>query len=194
VAYVTAVSPYYDLVSLGIAVFSQQYTLEETIVPWKPVKKTVEVFQNDMLAYLPVQDAEVLRGALSRGALHAVQPGQLSQDGYIVWRILNKGTSEEIRALFEDLSPSRRAEFNCCSPSEYLRELSAPVFIASAFDAYIPVSESFQLADALGQQAKFTPFKIFVHTVPSADLPPLELVRESLKLWNYLREILLVAT
>ncbi|OHA48766.1 MAG: hypothetical protein A2806_02930 [Candidatus Terrybacteria bacterium RIFCSPHIGHO2_01_FULL_48_17] len=194
VAWVHAISPYFDLFSFAEEVFSREYeTLDGSKIAWEPHIQTVRIFQNELVLLLSEEDQKMLTNALKEGSLKDEEFSSLSSDAQNLWRVFHAQSLEEARLFSKKLSSVFQETNARRSPSARLEGLLAPVFLVSGLDTFIPYAESEKLAKALGSQAIFTPVELFQHVDPSRKLSFFARAREAFRLWNHLRRAFLVS-
>lgn len=198
VAYIYAMAPYFDLRTLGPAVFSSQQKIEGNWRTWSPewYDKVRVTFQDALLQALPSADTEVIQRLLSRqGYISADEFARLSSDGKVVAEILRTHSPEELERLFASFSEPMQARLLYLSPAGRIENLNTPLFLAYGYDGYIPLSESeaFLATDI----KKFYPsyFSSFNHVTPIFDeLTLKERTWESIKLWFHTWRFVAAAT
>lgn len=153
--------------------------------PWKVDQLTRKVFVHSMTAWLEPAEGEQLRSHFLEADDHGPLPEGLSQEGRVIYDLLNAPGVEEAEAALQRLSPAMRARFDALSPQRYLADIHAPrmLFLHDVGDQVIPVGESRRMQTALAGRAgvRYTEMH-FQHLDPvKGRLPLLLLVRELAK-------------
>lgn len=198
VAYIYAMAPYFDLRTLGPAVFSSRQKTEGSWRTWSPEQydRTRSIFQNALLQALPAADAETIQRVLARQDNAAIDDlASLSPDGKVVERILRTRSPEELEQLFASFSKPMQERLFYLSPAGKIENLITPLFLAYGYDGYIPLSEddAFLTADV----KKFYPVQFFSfnHVTPIFDeLALQEKIQETVKLWLHTWRFMAIAT
>src|SRR3989344_2921732 len=189
VAFVHVISPYADLASFAASVFANAYETEAGIVAWHPSPQTLSVFQQELLELLSDREQRILEQALVTRYLSDDAQETLSPDAQRLWKLFRGGMLQDMRELLQGLSDEFQETARLRSPKTYVSGVSAPVFIATGFDAFIPPTESAALAQAFGKQARFARFSFLEHVDPTGDLPLRKRVWEAFRLWIHLEEL-----
>lgn len=193
VAFVNAFGPYYDLRDMVRAFGSRSSSLGDgELVPWTPDPLTARVARTLLLESLSSEaETALVVGALEGGAPLAA--GDISREGYAVYRTLAGGSLAEVDAVLDDLPPALQSTMAEASPETYIEGLTAPVLVMHDWnDALVPSAESRRLVAALGPRGdvRYTEFSLFQHVDPTRPLGPLETARELGKLFRHMYAVM----
>jgi hypothetical protein len=193
-AFVSAYAPYSSMWTFARDIAGATRTLGDRREPWAVDPLTWKVFVRSLTDPLTPGDARRLREAFGdrftwdasgsavvrspmRGPL---DPGELSEDGRAVHRLLAATDPHVAEAALHLLPPSIRARLTALSPVGYLDDIEAPLIhvMHDRYDPVIPVGESRRLLDALSGRAgvRYTELG-FRHLNPTR-LSPLRLAWE----------------
>lgn len=169
VSFVSAFSPYNDLVDYYSQAFSHEAITATGERPWEPVPETVSVLTknfNYRLAQTPMQNNAGTQNANS--LLAAVsQKGSVRQ-------------TKEI--LLKSLPENFLADANLLSPDHAASNLKSKVYIIHDYnDTFTPREESQRLAAEIGPNAKLVMPKIFDHTILQKNITPIMWATEGSK-------------
>jgi hypothetical protein len=146
VRFVNSFGSYYDAAALLLDVASDSYELDGQERLWQPEVRTQEVVARSLADINDPAVAELLGGTTrSRG-----------------------------RALLEDLQPATRQRLQEVSPSNFLGQLKAHLYLMhDVDDTFIPFAESRKLNSnaPAGVVQRYTEFEIFAHVIPERPVP-----------------------
>ena len=192
VAFVNAFGPYYHMLNLATAIGTGTRIYRGERIPWTVDKLTRKVTDKLLLESLESQEeADQVRLAVEQG--DTLTPGELSAEGYAVFRVLAGGTLQEVEAILKDLPPRLLERMEEVSPENYVSGIAAPVLIMhDRADTLVPSEESRRLAEALAWRGdvRHTEFSLFQHVNPTRPLPLWEQARELNKLFWHLYAIM----
>lgn len=193
VAFVNALSVYYDARDVVVQVASRTRFWDGTTEPWEPDSLTREVFEGHLLASLSQTEREGVRQALAgdRLAREALSPSARA-----VLALLEGPSLAEARSLLPQLPPQALSFLERISPSQYVDGLRARVLIMQdREDALVPSPEAKRLAQALQGKVpvRYTQFSLFRHVDPERQVGPVRFVGEVWKLFRHLYAIISLA-
>lgn len=193
VAFVNALSVYFDARDLVVQVASRTRFWGNTVEKWEPDPLTREVFEGHLLASLSPEEQEGVRRALA-GQQEARDT--LTPAARAVLGLLEGPSLQEARALLPQLPPQALAFLERISPSQYVEGLRAQVLIMQdREDALVPSPEARRLAQALQGKVpvRYTEFSLFRHVDPARRVGPVHFVEEVGKLFRHLYAIISLA-
>ena len=198
--FVNSFAGYYDAADLAKAIGSRSRYSKDYIVPWEPDWLTSRVFQYHLIdGVTQTTDRELLTRLFEDDYLESPNDfPALSSEGQAVYRLLKGVSPEEVDNVMARLSPRTTEFFRVISPSTGIQRLKARMLIMhDRADRLVPSEESRRLADALGHNSStyYTEFSLFqsqiqVHVGESHSIGPLEYIREALKLYMHMYNIL----
>ncbi len=199
VAFINFFSGYYDVNDFLRQFAAGQTFYDGTVEAWDPNSLTKEVFTHLLIDGLPdLAEREVLsRHFISGESLTASERAGLSGPADAVYELLSGPTLEETNALLERLSPSTQQTMARLSPSNYVNDVRAELYIMhDREDDLAPVEESRRLADATAGRdgGRYTEFSFFSHVDPGEQVGWLAMIRESSKLFVHLYSIVRIAS
>ena len=181
VAFMHSFGGYYDAASVLSAVTTRQVVVHGKLVPWEPDPLAARLFQNALLATI---ESETERRQLSAAlAGEAKPPDTLSQRGRTLLALYENGDPRRTQEILAQ-DPDLVGWLQDISPSADLENVRARLYIAHDHaDAFLPYSESLQLAEAAGEHTTvvFRSFVLFAHLYPTNDAGQLIFLRE---VWN----------
>jgi dienelactone hydrolase len=148
VRFVDSFGSYDDATNLLVDVTSHSLDVDGSVRDWQPEQRTVDVVTNAMV------DAGVSDASLTE--------------------LLASPTRERAIEICSGFSPEVAGRFASISPSKYLSQLHAHVYLMhDVDDPFIPFTESRQLQTNAppGVVARYTEFSIFSHVIPDRDVP-----------------------
>lgn len=194
VAVVNVFGGYYDLTSLLRAVSAQSSVYQNEEFPWQPAEQSVNLFVKNVLLYLNnTVDREILMVFYQNRDSNSSHPAGLSPLGEIAYELLTTSNTQAVDALLEQIPPEIQDQLDRISPKTGMSALRAKVFIMHDIsDPYVPVTESYHLADAIQDPDRkvYAKFVLFEHVRPSGVLDRVTLVREGGRLIVFLGEFL----
>ena len=181
VAFVHSFGGYFDAATVLSAVTTQQVVVGGKTESWVPDPLASSLFQNALLATVENETERAqLRVAL---AGEGEPPDTLSQRGRTLLALYeNKDPHRTQQILARD--PALVGWLQEISPSAAMQDVRARLYVAHDHaDAYLPFSESLQLADAAKEHTTvvFRSFVLFAHLYPTNDANRLIFLRE---VWN----------
>jgi len=199
VSYVNVFGGYYNARDMirTIATRSSRYKDEE--LAWSPNHQTILLFVQNVLVHLDTsQDRQALLRLLQAPAgSSSATLSELPPLGRLGYTVLMGSDPVTVDALVAQIPEQELAELDLISPSTGIDRLRAKVFIMhDVGDPYVPVTESYRLADAISdpQQKVCTQFTLFDHVRPSRSLSWGELLKEAIKLFVYLCKLMVYIT
>ena len=162
--------------------------------PWRVDPLTWRTYVRTLTDPLDPREAERLRdafedrgtgdasdSALVRSGMRGHRdPGELSEDGRAVFRLLTATDPDGAEAALRLRPPSFQARLTAMSPASYLDDIEAPliVLLHDRYDAVIPVGESRRLGSALSGRAGARYTELGLRHLDPTRLSPLRLARE----------------
>jgi hypothetical protein len=168
VRFVNSFGSYDDALQLLVDVASHTSNVDGAVREWEPEPRTVEVVSNALID-VGVDDpdrAELLAGP----------------------------TRERALAMTAGFSPEVLERFQRISPSTYLGQLHARLYLMhDVDDPFIPFTESRRLTASAppGVVARFTEFSIFSHVIPDREVPWQTFVPDVWRLFWHVHAVLL---
>jgi hypothetical protein len=158
IRFVNSFGSYYDTRSLLVDVASHSVDVGGSVRPWEPEARTVDVI------------ALALGGA---GIRDQLLPGTMGGAG-MREQLLRGTTREQATSLVSNLPPSVAQALASVSPSAYLSEVRAHLYLMhDVDDSFIPFTESRQFVAQAprGIVQRHTEFAIFAHVIPDRPVP-----------------------
>jgi dienelactone hydrolase len=199
VSYVNVFGGYYDVRDLIRAVAARSSRYQGQELAWTPHQQTVILFaQNALLRLDAPQDRQILRQLLQAPPEDPTTPlTELTPLGHLSYSLLRGSDPAMVDTLLTGIPEQTLAGLKLVSPSTGIDRLRAKVFIMhDASDPYVPVTESYRLADAISdpEQKVYTQFTLFDHVRPSHSVNWLHLSKEAVKLFVYLCRVMIYVT
>lgn len=131
------------------AVHSANYNGEE--YPWQPSRQTVALFAQNILLYVDnVDDKAVLEDYFNQNGSKSTALELQSASGRVALELLTKSEAVEIDDALTQIPAGIEEKMAAISPSNGLDDFQAQLFIMHGVsDPYVPVVESYRLADAI---------------------------------------------
>jgi dipeptidyl aminopeptidase/acylaminoacyl peptidase len=200
VAFVSATTPYFDLVdfmrAVGAGARFYQAAGEIRREPWEVDDLTREVAEKLLLESLrSSEEAGLIRAALD--GQRDLAPSGLTPHGSAVFRILAGGSPMEIDQAIADLPDDLLLQMAEVSPVHHVSQIRSPVLIMhDEEDSLVPSEESRRLAEALEgrTEVRYTEFKLFRHVTPDRPLGIVSTASELFKLFRHIYSIVRLAT
>jgi dipeptidyl aminopeptidase/acylaminoacyl peptidase len=168
VRFVNSFGSYDDALRLLVDVASHTTTVDGAVREWEPEPRTVEVVSN-ALVDAGVDDADRAE-------------------------LLARPSRQRAEAIVAGFSPEIVGRFQRISPSEYLDQLHARLYLMhDVDDPFIPFTESRRLADSAppGVVARLTEFSIFSHVIPDREVPWQTFVPDVWRLFWHVHAVLM---
>lgn len=195
VAYISAISPYYDLYDTVEAIITKKASDENGhLIDWKPTNLTIKTFNNGFINY--IQDPgerNLLKGYFfEHEGITQEQVSLFSTDAKIIYGILTSSDKDIFDQQMKNLPGGAKELLDNLSPSKKLDRLRAKIFILNdKKDSFIPRSEGEQFEKNLPKnQIKFVKVDSFEHVNPSTKLPRWAAVKGFFQLSVYLYDLL----
>ena len=191
ISYFAALGTYYDMVDLINAITTHSIYYRDTSEPWEPWLKTVRVLHRSIISYLPsALDRDILtRIFLDDDSSARGDIPLLSDQGRDVYEAFQNRDSDRILAFWGEVSPQDVATLRDISPSSYVTDLHAELFILTdRGDPYIPYVESRRLRDAASQNGSrihYAEFGFLDHVELRSPSNPFSFLKDLLKLLFY---------
>ncbi len=197
VRFVNALGGYYDATQLLLDVASRSIDVDGEVRPWEPEERTQRVLaialtetvadpsERALLDQAFVQHADVADSAWD-GA---------SQEAANVRALLVGGRDREATSsVIARLSPAARARLVAISPSSYLSDVHAHLYLMhDTGDQFIPFTQTRALVAAAppGLVRRATEFSIFEHVIPDRPVPWQTFVPDLWALYWHVQAVLL---
>lgn len=195
VAFVSAVSPYFDLFSTVDAIAARQAPNESgKLVKWEPAELTVLTFYNGFINYIQDQEQkDLLKGHfLNKKEFSEQEMAKLTGDSKIIYEILSAKDKNILDELMRNLPQGAKDLLTQLSPSAKISDLRAKLFVLNdEKDTFVPRSEGEQFAKNLPKdRIKFVRIDSFEHVSPSTKLPRWAAAKGFFRLGIYLYDVL----
>ncbi len=168
IRFVNSFGSYDDAIQLLVDVASHSIDVDSSVRDWEPDQRTVEVVANALIA-AGVDDADRTE-------------------------LLDGPTRERAAEICAGFSPEVVARFKSISPSAYLDQLHARLYVMhDVDDPFIPFTESRNLVASAppGVVARYTEFSIFEHVIPDRDVPWQTFVPDVWRLFWHVHAVLM---
>ena len=169
---------YYDATDLLREVAARRVVLADgTAIAWEPAPLARQIFAAVLLGSVDdAADRATASRALVDGAtLSDGEVASLGERARLVYDIFTASNPESVDVLMARLPDDVLDRLRAISPSTYVHDLRARVFVMhDVDDSFVPFVESRRFAAALPpEQRVYTEFSIFAHVEPtrSLDLP-----------------------
>jgi len=182
---------YFDGTALLREVASRQIVLEDgTVVPWEPAPLARQIFAAVMLEAVdsPADRALVSRAIVDGVALSPGERDALGPRARLVHDLFTATTAAEVDSLIATLPDDLRQRLREISPSTYVGDLHAKLFVMhDVDDSFVPYVESRRFVAALPPaQRMYTEFSIFAHVQPTRSLDVFAFIGEVSKLVRHM--------
>jgi acetyl esterase/lipase len=167
VRFVNSFGSYYDATQLLLDVASRSIDVDGQVRPWQPEQRTQDVVGIALRSGPPSEAAEELIAGTTR---------------------------ERAQTLIDQLPEATRAQLNKISPSTYLNQLKAHLYLMhDVDDPFIPFTQSRALAAAApaGTLSRYTEFSIFAHVIPERAVPVQTFVPDLWRLFWHVQSVLM---
>jgi hypothetical protein len=166
IRFVNSFGSYYDASQLLLDVASRSIEVDGQVRPWRPEPRTEEVIAI---------------------ALHD-EPGQ------DVAELLAGTNRDRARTLIASLPAAARQKLDAISPSTYLAQVKAHLYLMHDLDdTFIPYTQSQALnaAAPAGVVQRYTEFSIFAHVIPDRPVPWQTFLPDLWRLYWHVHAVLL---
>ncbi|MBN1875464.1 MAG: alpha/beta hydrolase [Anaerolineae bacterium] len=199
VSYINVFGGYYDTWDFARAIAARSSRYNDKEFAWTPARQTILLFAKNVLTYLvaPHERQMFLELLQTPSEGPSAASSDLTTLGQVGYRLLTSPNPAAIDALMTQIPAQKLAEIDVLSPSIGIDRLKAKVFIMHDIsDPYVPITESYRLADALSdpEQKVHAQFSLFDHVRPSHALSGWEFLREVVKLFLYLCKLMIHIT
>lgn len=184
---------YFDLATLLHSVATRSYINQGRRFSWRPSESTLLLVTQNAMSRLTPIEREALEQHFEAGANANVLPATLSPGGLLIAALVYSADPVETDRLLAQLPLDHRDYLAALSPNHNINSLKARLFIMhDESDPYIPVSESYRLADSISDPGRVNRavFELFAHVRPRQTIDRFILVRDGLKLISYLDDLL----
>jgi hypothetical protein len=153
---VLAMGSYNDAGTLTAEVLSGEYVEPSRKVRWEPDETALRVVRQTLLAALPPDESERLRGGSA----------PLSADGRVIEELMRGVSLQRAHELLDSVTPATRTALTDVSPRYHLERVRAPVYLLhDREDPFIPWTHSEAMAQAYDEEA-YHKLDIFAHVEP----------------------------
>ncbi|MEX2431673.1 MAG: hypothetical protein WD645_07125 [Dehalococcoidia bacterium] len=199
VRFINFFSGYYDGRDYLAQFSAMQAYYEGEVRPWDADPLAVEVFQRMLIERTPRPSERAALAAHFDGEalLGSDAVALLSPEAQAAYHLLTGSGLEQARSYIAQLPDDTLRAMDELSPSHYVDEVTAPLWIMhDVDDTLAPIEESRRLHDAVGGRPNvtFTEFELFQHVDPDANTGFFDLAGESWKLVRHLYRVVRVAT
>ncbi|MCL4835284.1 MAG: dienelactone hydrolase family protein [Caldilineaceae bacterium] len=196
VSYINIFGGYFDARSAFRSIGTHTMILSDRTTPWQPAPQAVALYLQNVLMHIEDDTSrKQIEYALQEN--QSIDIAALRPDVRRIYQVLAASTPSEMERRLSELSEDKLAYFAAISPSHAISQLKARVFVMHDIaDPYMPVSESYQLAEAIppSTEVVITRFQLFNHVHPSGVLGRAILAKESVKLMWHLSRLFDVMT
>ena len=190
VAFISAISPFYDGNSMVKATLLNQQVVEGRVEVWRPAKLTQDSLNQFFMNVVENQDdRKVLVQYLnSRQNMSEEDFNKLSADSQSIYNFIKNSQAESFEELKEQLPKGIKEALSQVSPSNNISRLKAKVLILNdKKDTFVPRSEGFQFVNNLPrEQIYFKEVDSFEHVSPATNLPRWAAIRQVWHLGSFL--------
>ncbi|MCH8061177.1 MAG: dienelactone hydrolase family protein [Chloroflexi bacterium] len=195
VRFVNFFGGYFNAEDLVKSVVTRSRYYGDTIEPWEPASLSIQVVRTHLIQGITdPEDRQLLEAHfLAGGTPVAAAESLVSSEARTVYKLLSDPTPTEADALIESLSASIRGSLMGISPSTAIDQLEARVLIMhDREDRLVPSEESARLFEALGEDSSvyYTEFAFFQHLDPTRPVSPPIYVREGIKLFLHMYNVM----
>ena len=196
VRFVNAFGPYFDAEDLLLQVVTRSRLYQGVRTPWQPDSLTLEVFANELIETVDdMADIDLLTKKYLTGELRDGQPA--TSAGQTVDRLLEGVSPGEAAGLYATLPEEFREAMDQISPSRYVDDIKAKVFVLHARDdELVPSAESRRLAEAMADRGdvRYTELLSFDHVRPADGTGRWQLFKEGFKLYRHMYGVMRAGT
>ncbi len=195
VAFVNAISPYFNLVELSREIITRQYIKEGEMVDWEPADLSKEALKKGVVLYFSSEeDRKILDQAIFAKRLPSsdILSG-LSEESKKVLTYMQTQDFEKSRQLYEKNWPEQGKQIDAeLSPNTNISNLEAKLFILSdTNDVFVPPTHSKKFVENLSEeQVSYTQIDALEHVRPGAKLKLLRAARQAGKLYIHIWQFL----
>ena len=195
VAFISAISPYFDLRQTTEAVTIKQALDEnELLEPWEPAKLSIETVQKGFINYVSnEQERQLLKEFfLENKEISEEKIANFSTQTKAIYNLLTNVDWQKRDEVWSNLSPDLRDFLNQLSPSTNIANLKAKLFVLNdKKDTFVPRIEGVKLAKSLPkEQIFFVEVDSFEHVNPKTKLPRLVIMRQLWQLGGFIYRVL----
>jgi len=195
IAFIAAVSPYFDLFSLSEAVTSRQAENGKGgFEPWEPAELTIESVQKGFINYIPDEKERELLSAyfLGNKIIAKEKIDSLSPKAAYVYSFLSNSNREKMAELWQKIPEDGRQLLRFLSPSTKIERFKAKLYILNdKKDTYVPRIEGEKLTKSLPKkQVYFIEVDSFEHVNPATKLKRWAALKGLFQLGRYLYNVL----
>ncbi|MBI4538724.1 MAG: hypothetical protein HY704_04335 [Gemmatimonadetes bacterium] len=198
VRFVNLFGGYYDAADLVKAVVTRTRFYDGQSRSWTPDPLSIEVVTHHLVEGVANENERtLLRQLFSEGRMLASSDlSGLHPEARAVYELLSGPDLDAADELVKGLSRNTQEHLRRISPSAHVHELKARILaMHDREDELIPSEESRRLVEALGSDSDvyYTEFSFFQHVDPTRRVNPFVFVKESIKLflhvYNIMREV-----
>jgi fermentation-respiration switch protein FrsA (DUF1100 family) len=154
----------------------------------------MELYVQNVLSYVdnPADRAVLEQRFTDTKGVNLLKHDRLTPLGELAYALLTTTDPRAVDALIPQIPQDNQATLMSLSPSTGIDRLRAKIFIMHDFsDPFVPVTESYRLADALPNPGRkvYAQFELFEHVRPKHALDRATLVFEGVRLIKYLSQL-----
>ena len=194
VAFISAVSPYFDLFSTVDAIVTRKTPNESgNSVKWEPADLTVLTFYNGFINYIQNQEQKDLLKVhfLNEKEFSEEEMAKLTGDSRIIYEILSSKDKESLDEQMKVLPQGGKDLLTALSPSAKIGDLRAKLFIINdKKDTYVPENEGRKFKENIVKDnVYFIEVDSFEHVNPSTHLKRWSALKQVFYLSRYLYNV-----
>src|SRR3989344_319984 len=191
VAFIAAISPYYDLVSLSEAVVKRQSENEEgKLEMWEPAQLSVDSVRKGFINYVPDDEEKKTLENHFYNNLPLVDEDieKLSYEGKQIRKFLEYSENKDSRNIWDGFPQEGMNLLNQLSPKNRIDQLEAKLFILSdKQDTFVPRIEGNKFKENVTKDKfYFIEVDSFEHVNPSTNLKRWSVLKQLFYLSRYL--------
>lgn len=191
VAFISAISPYYDLISLSEAVITKQAEKENGgFEPWEPANLSVESVQKGFINYVKDEEERKLLNKffLENEVLPEGATENFSEEARAVYDFLSNSQRSNLAEIWQNFPQEGKDLLKELSPSTDIGNLKAELFILNdKKDTFVSRIEGEKLAKSLPvNQVYFAEVDSFEHVNPKTRLERWAAFKQLIYLGRYL--------
>jgi len=195
VAFIAAISPYYDLVSLSEAVVKRQSENEEgKLEMWEPAQLSVDSVRKGFINYVPDDEEKKTLENHFYNNLPLVDEDieKLSYEGKQIRKFLEYSENKDSRNIWDGFPQEGMNLLNQLSPKNRIDQLEAKLFILSdKQDTFVPRIEGNKFKENVTKDKfYFIEVDSFEHVNPSTNLKRWSVLKQLFYLSRYLYNVL----
>jgi hypothetical protein len=191
VAFVHAISPYYNLENLSREIITGKYVQDGEKIDWDPADLSEDTLKRGVVLYFTdSQDRQILEEKIfEKESSGSDVSSELSKEGQAALTYMQTQDFDESEKLYDLVWPKGMKQYNAdLSPSTNIEDLKAKLFIISdTNDMFVPPYHSQKFVENLPKgQVYHSEIDAFEHVKPGNRLKLLRGFRQAGKLFNHL--------